>query len=203
MRTLSFGLLLGALVGACLPAAHAETQLFNLNGNFNSFTDSCTSPDGCLTGSLSGTLAINTTTGLITGSALTVMNNGSTYNFASGPYFQQTDPNESCDHVDGGCFFTTYDAYFRLPKQQFDLYFETPTLVAYNGGLLCPEDAMCGSDDVVLRSLLEDGSGNFESYLTDGSSATPGPIVTTPEPSSLLLLGSGITGLAGVFRRRR
>jgi len=46
-------------------------------------------------------------------------------------------------------------------------------------------------------------SGSGGSFLTTGFAADPGgTFVPTPEPSSLLLLGSGILGAAGLFHKR-
>jgi hypothetical protein len=45
-----------------------------------------------------------------------------------------------------------------------------------------------------------DNSGTFSAAVTQsGPTGTPSP---TPEPSSLILLGTGVLGLAGVMRRK-
>ncbi len=64
-----------------------------------------------------------------------------------------------------------------------------------------------------LYSINVDGAGSdtlgFEGYnppswyyLTDVSVSTDGPLGTTPEPSSLLLLGPGLLGMCWLMRRR-
>jgi PEP-CTERM motif len=59
-----------------------------------------------------------------------------------------------------------------------------------------------GFDRVVLQTL--GSSGTFDFAINDVTleevNITP---VTTPEPASLLLFGTGLTSLAGVIRRRR
>ena len=45
------------------------------------------------------------------------------------------------------------------------------------------------------------GSIPSESFTLTGVTTTPPP-VTTPEPSSIMLFGSSILGLAGVLRRK-
>jgi len=58
-------------------------------------------------------------------------------------------------------------------------------------------DENSGSSSAYWNSL---GSIPSESFTLTGT--TNGPPPTTPEPSSIMLFGSGILGLAGVLRRK-
>jgi len=48
-----------------------------------------------------------------------------------------------------------------------------------------------------------DNSGSFNDFVLDDLSFDgPSPSTVTPEPSSMLLLGSGLVSLAGLMRRK-
>ena len=71
---------------------------------------------------------------------------------------------------------------------------------AFGGGVLngalIPAGTYVGTED--LPASFSDFNYNDDSFVFVGVSATP----TTPEPGTLLLLGSGVVGLSNIVRRK-
>ncbi len=87
---------------------------------------------------------------------------------------------------------------FPVPAPQFDLslYFPVPTLAGYSGGNLCAIYSNTCPGFAVYSSY-SDGNTNFAYFLHLTATAA-----ATPEPSTFLLLGTGILAAAGSARRR-
>ena len=80
----------------------------------------------------------------------------------------------------------------------YDLELEGTSLVGYTGGNLCTivDISSCGGS---LSSLY---TGNFDENIANQTGGYLSPIDPTPEPSSFLLLATGMAGVATTVCRR-
>jgi hypothetical protein len=167
-----------AFLGVGLTTARADS-VFNVSGSFDT------------SATLTGTITINTTTGLISDASLTV---------AAFPGFAATTftfSDMTSQGIDNGSSSNAYYADFTSGTSSLNLVFETTSadgsLTGFEGVILCTESSGCG--DPAELTYIDNGS-DPNSYITSNS-------VSTPEPGTLLLLGSGLVGLGLIGRKRQ
>lgn len=164
---------------------HADTiNVFNLAGTTSS-------------GTLSGTVTLNATTGKFTAASISYFY---TATLGSGTYTFSGSPLSSTS----GTGYSSNDFAGTGPATGFDIDLSLPTvnLMGYSGGALCSTTRPCGTQVSAFEVTL---TGTDLSQVIGGTltlaSQTGAPAVT-PEPSSLLLLGTGVLGVASVMRKR-
>ena len=165
---------------AAAPFAHADTV--------TSFDLSATLQQG----SANGTVDLDTTTGLYTAANFTVLSDGSTYSFVSAPAYSGSFPNPMP---------TLYYADFAdAAGDEFQLSLPFVSLAGYAGSAICSTtDALCQSQAISLFVPAANTTMG-DSVVTGSLSQTTS---VTPEPSSFVLLGTGLLSMGQWLRRRR
>ncbi len=172
-------LLLASILLLAAPAPADTLQTFNLNATIED--------RDFQTGTVAGTVELDTTTGLFVKGDFKIAYLGAQYLFDT---TVSTFGNpRSAPTVILGVFDDTTGGIFQLG-------IATSSLIGYNGSTICATVATCSVPGGRLASgfLAIVPGNNFIPAL----SGTLTPAATTPEPPSLLLLGTGVLGLASI-----
>ena len=106
----------------------------------------------------------------------------------------------SLDGVSGNTLHNSYSNFNDAAGDTFQISVPPLTLVGYSGGPLCSSEAVRCIDEVNPNIQHAGGfiplGGGPVDFITEGS------LVPTPEPSSLMLLATGLLGVVGAGYRR-
>lgn len=176
MKTSRYALALA--VGLFVLAAPSIVRADTLFAATGTFQDSST---------LSGTLTINTTTGLITAADLAVQ-----YNITptvTEMFTQILGQTPNSVTLEGNDF------------SALSVYINVSTLMGFAGGALCSTTVSCTGSVVTDVSPSTGIHGvPFNDFLTSGTLTVP---VAAPEPSTIVLFGVTLLGLAAAASARK
>jgi hypothetical protein len=168
-------LLAAAVLAVSSLAAHADTiDTFSFNSTLS-------------TGTASGLVTFDETTGLFTGGSITALVNGISY------LFNQNGFSGPSDTVTGFILSSANGT-------EFQITIPGTSNIGYTGGQVCSSSnanacPVTGTNGDYYVTGITSG---IDDFATSGSLA----LVSTPEPSSIALLGTGALGMAGLLRKR-
>ncbi len=146
-------------------------------------------------GSLTGTVTIDSSTDLVTYAAIT-FNNAAFGN----PFFSNIGSPNSYNGLGQDYITATSNSPLNFGGQ-LALYYTTANIGSGNLSI-CLAVGACGGQNNQASTLQVYVNGYGGPFKITSGSLNPLSPALAPEPSSLVLLGTGILGLAGVLRRR-